>query len=132
VSAGPELATHVATALGLTVGTTVFYDVLPEDAADGSVGLMISHPRGGEHDLGHDQLRYEFPMVQALVRHRVQASCLARLRQVIGVLVAITDETLSGTRWLGVTLENGPAKVKKDANERWLYGANFAGIKDPS
>jgi hypothetical protein len=127
-----ELATHVATALGLVVGTSVFHDDLPEDAIDGSVGLFLYDAAAPEHDMGFETLRYERPQIQAMVRHATQASALARIKAVRDTLVAIVNENVGGIYYVNVGCISGPMFLKKDANQRWCYVANFDVEKVPS
>ena len=132
MSAQTELAAYLATQLSLTVGTTVFYDEFPEDAADGTVALFIWDTAPAEHTLGGETTRRERPMLTVMTRHTTYLTGWARIYAAANALVAIGNETVGGVRYLTVSLQSGPRKIKRDANLRHVFSANFEIEKEPS
>lgn len=72
---------------------------------------------------------YEQPSVQLLIRASTYAAARATAETVYGIVGAIVNATLSGTRWLKATPLQPPTILERDGNERVVFFFNTQILK---
>lgn len=125
-----HLAANVAT-VTLVVGTNLFTYRLP-DSPDVCVAVI---PYGGigEHDMGRSTgLRHEYTRFQVNVRHTLEETAWTIANEIGQVLDKLANQTVSGCRWLGVTVTGLPFVTYDAGNDRPIIKASYEGIKEPS
>lgn len=125
--------------IGLSSGTNLFYGPMHEEYPDAVVlvnlyGGLRDEPNLGEGALAGKATRLEFKRVQILARGAPNDTDgpLALAKSCHDVLVAVLDQTLSGTYYLEVAAVQPPFRMPTDKNFRETYIFNVQCTKEPS
>lgn len=123
-----DVATYLATALSLTVGTTVFTGQMP-DTPDQCVTV---HEYGGfapEHTLGADHVMRR-PRIQVACRGPIGDYATPRnTADLVYSAMHMGKATLSGTVYYRVEAVDEPFPLERDANNRWIICCNYQVFK---
>jgi len=118
-----------------TVGTSVFWDELPDNAATGVVvadtgGIFPVHTMSsGPSGIGTAAARLERPRVQVMSRAPTYASARALIQDAFNLLDGLQDRTLNGVRYAWVSAVQSPFSMGRDKNNRSRFACNFDVVK---
>lgn len=133
----PELGTYIV-AQGISgvtsLGTDTFLSRIPPDP---DVCLTLIHYGGlpDESTVGTaGAINIEYPRFQAVCRgvRDDYAGPMAMANSVKIAFQKVLNTTLSGVRYLAITLESGPMFLRRDTNDRVEVVANFQVLKAQS
>lgn len=129
----PDLLDEVATYLDAdvtvpyTLGTDLFLGQFVDDDdndQDSSI-VILEYPGSPLVENFQDTLPVcEKPRIQVQVRHTSYATGKANARAIWKSLLAVTNTTLSGTRYLRIVCTDSPAFLKRDAKDRAYFVVN--------
>jgi minor capsid protein len=123
-----------------TLGSTLFLGIMPTDTTPPNSICISLYENGGfspQHMLGGGgpgSAKLQKPGLQVIVRSAPQGYAAGRTKigAVRQALDGLTNQTLSGTRYLSIFAENEPHLIERDANQRVLFGCDFNVVKEPS
>lgn len=125
-----ELSTYLV-AQGVGTASTVFVGKLPPDP-DVVVALFEYGALAPQANLSGPanpgtKVRYEFPRVQIVCRGAKDdyQGPWTTAKAARDAMVAIQNQTLSGTYWISAMPENGPFFLRRDQNDRVEFAANY-------
>lgn len=120
-----EIATFVASACSLTVGTTLFKGAMP-DTRDVCAAVYEYPGLGPEFVFGQAAISVEYPRVQVAFRGVKDdyATPRATAETAYRALAAAPPQSLSGTRYLRLLPLQAPFKRETDANGRIVIAFN--------
>lgn len=123
-----ELGTFLASAMSLTVGTSLFLGSMP-DAPDTCTTIYEYGGMAPEHTLGTDHI---------IRRPRIQVACRGPVGDYATPRTAadtaysamhMGTATLSGTAYYRVEAIDEPFPLERDANDRWIIVCNYEVMK---
>jgi len=128
-----ELGTYlISQGIGTTLDVDVFLGKMPAtpDVAVAlfEYGSLPAQPNlsGGGASPG-TLIRYEFPRIQILVRGVKDdySGPWTVAKNARKAMLAIQNQTLSGTYYISALPENGPFFLRRDTNDRVEFAANY-------
>lgn len=117
----------IATA-DLTIGTNLFLGRLPEDP-DTCVALYETPGRAPDDQFGTAAPAIEMPGIQVRIRAASYSTAQALAVDVWKALLDITNESLSGTRYLRFSVFQSPFSMDRDDRDRAVFAFNGEAIK---
>lgn len=119
---GGYLDTQVAS---ITLGTNFFYSLLPE-SPDICVALVENGGVTPIFTQGSINLpAIERPQIQFIVRHTSYELGAALSDTLYRVLTQITNQTISGNKYLRVMAISSPSLIERDKTKRVVFSCNF-------
>lgn len=126
-----ELAARLASGGIGSVGSTIFVGSLPA-TPDTCVALREYGGFPPEHTMGTDFI-YERPTIQIVARAGAEDYQAARTKaENCYALMAFTNLTISGVRYLRAEPLQNPFLLRRDDNNRWEIGFNVLCYKERS
>lgn len=121
MSASSELAEFLEDAGTLgTVGVNIFVDKMP--AGKRNAVLVAQYPgKRPEHRMdGTNDIRFEFPRVQIVVRNNLDATSFSNAELAVDALGKIANQFIEGIFYRSVQLINQPGIKERDENDLLL------------
>jgi hypothetical protein len=115
-----------------TVGTDVFYGVLPDTVATGvavvetggSFSLHTMGP-GPATTFGAGVATVERPRVQVFSRSPTYTTARAKAQDAFNLLDGLRDRTVNGRRYLWIAAVQSPFDLGRDGNDRQQFAFNL-------
>ena len=118
-----ELGTYLAAQGVGTVGTDIFYGLLPDSPTPATA--VLEYPgREGDYIQERAKVAIEYPRIQVRARAATYAAGRALIELSYQALDAIINATLSGTRYLAVRPIQAPFLLERDANLALVFAFN--------
>ena len=123
-----ELGTYLqAQGIG-TLGTDLFRSRLP-DAPNAAVGLVETGGQAPTFVMDANGVNVDHPSLQVLCRADAYPDARSKANDVITALVAISNDDLSGVRYLRCVPNQAPFSLGPDEDHRHLVACNFQVMK---
>lgn len=125
MSAAEDIATYIGTSVGaLTLGTNLFIGRMPEQP-DSAVRVAETFGFRPEAHMGTGASPIGRPRIHVLVRDYSWATGRATIQTVFDLLDAVSNATLSGTRYLRLAASQDPFGIGPDDSDREQFIVNF-------
>lgn len=121
-----ECTTYLATQSIGTVGTNLFYGILP-DTPDACVTLFEYGGMPNEPNMGTGTTRLVFPRIQAVARGIKDDydGPRVKIQDVVTAFTLIANQNLSGIKYLAILALSDPFFLRRDDNFRVEFVCNF-------
>ena len=129
-----DVATFLASACSLTVGTSLFKGRMPEGAQDEAAALYEYGGMSSEYTFGTSGVTFERPRMQVVLRGEPNDYSGPRetAETAYRAMAAVGNQSLGSTRYMLLEPIQAPFFLKRDENSRFYIAFNVQAMKELS